>query len=93
MGLLSMALEIVWARPEELSGVVPLEGGMHFLMSVLGGIGCIYGDADIKDMMVESDVFAKLTAEHILSGKDFDRSLRAILMIDEVLNRRFSSTI
>ena len=31
----------------------------------------------------------KLTAEHILSGKDFDRALRAILMIDEVLKRRF----
>ena len=40
-------------------------------------------------MMVESGVFAKLTAEHILSGKDFDRALRAILIIDEVLNRRF----
>ena len=56
---------------------------------MFGGIGYIYGDAGIKDMMVESDVFAKLTAEHILSGKDFDRALRAILMIDEVLNRRF----
>ena len=89
MGLLAKALELVWARPEELSGVVPLEGGMHFLMSLFGGIGYIYGDAGLKDLMVESDVFAKLTAEHILSGKDFDRALRAILMIDEVLNRRF----
>ena len=62
---------------------------MHFLMSIFGGIGYNYGDAGIKGMMVESDVFAKLTAVHVLSGKDFDRALRAILMIDEVLNRRF----
>ena len=89
LGLLAKALEVVWARPEELSGVIPLEGGMHFMMSLFGGIGYIYGDAGLKGMMVESDVFAKLTAEHILSGKYFDRALRAILIIDEVLSRRF----
>ena len=89
MGILAKALEVVLARPEELSGVVPLEGGIHFLVSLFGGIGYIYGDAGLKDVMVESDVFAKLTAEHILSGKDFNRALRAILMIDEVLSRHF----
>ena len=41
MGLLAKALEVVWARPEELSGVIPLEGGMHFMMSLFGGIGYI----------------------------------------------------
>jgi len=33
-------------------------------------------------------VIAKDTAEHILSRKDFDRALRALLSIDEVLNRQ-----
>ena len=32
MGLLTKALEIVWANPDELSGVIPCEGGMHLLM-------------------------------------------------------------
>ena len=89
MGLLSKALVIVWANPSEFYGVIPLEGGMHFMMSLFGGIGHIYGDAGLKDLLVESGVFAKLTAGHILSGKDFDRALRACIMIDEVLNRRF----
>lgn len=75
MGLLSKALEVVWARPDELQGVIPIEGGMHFLMGVFGGIWCIYGDAGLKHLLVESDVFAKNTADHILSGKDFDRAL------------------
>ncbi|XP_053391138.1 uncharacterized protein LOC128553968 [Mercenaria mercenaria] len=88
MGLLTKALEIVWSRPEEFEGVVPIEGGMHFLMSLFGGIGFIYGDAGLKHLLVESDVFARNTADHILSGKDFDRALRALLMVDEVLNRR-----
>ena len=89
MGLLSKALEVVWARKQELDGVFPVEGGMHFLMSLFAGIGYLYGDMGLKNLLFESDVFAKGTAEHILSGKDFDRALRAMIMIDEVLHRRF----
>lgn len=48
----------------------------------------MYGDIGLKELLCESDVFAKNTAEHILSGKDFDRALRAVLMVDEVLHRR-----
>jgi hypothetical protein len=62
---------------------------MHFMMSVFGGIGHIYGDVGLKQLLVESDVFARVTAEHILSGKDFDRALRGLIMVDEVLNQRF----
>lgn len=89
MGLLTKALEITWANPTEFEGVLPMEGGMHFMMSVFGAIGHIYDDAGLKQLMVECDVFARLTADHILSDKDFDRALRAIIMIDEVLNNRF----
>ena len=89
MGLLSKALEVVWAKPKEFEGVVPLEGGMHFLMSCFAGIGFVYGELGLKELLYESDVFAKNTAEHILSGKDFDRALRAVLIVDEALNRRF----
>lgn len=89
MGLLTKALEIIWARPSEFEGVVPIEGGMHYMMALFGGIGHIYGDTGLKDLLVESDQFARITANHILSWKDFDRALKAILMVDEVLNRRF----
>ena len=89
MGLLTNALEIVWAKPEEFSGIIPMEGGMHYMMALFGGIGHVYSNAGLKDLLVDSDVFAKLSAEHILSGKDFDRALKAIVMVDEVLNRRF----
>ncbi len=35
MGLLSKALETLWAQPKELEGIILLEGGMHLLMSVI----------------------------------------------------------
>ena len=88
MGLLSKALEIVWANKSELDGVVSLEGGMHFLMACFSGIGFLYGEIGLKELLYESDVFAKGTADHILSGKDFDRASRAVLMVDEVLHRQ-----
>ena len=88
MGLLTKALEIVCSRTEELKGVVPMEGRMHFLMSVFAVVGFLYGDAGLKNLLFESDVYAKGTADHILSGKDYDRAMRAMLMVGEVLQRR-----
>ena len=39
MGLLRKALEVVWSKQDELAGVVPMDGGMHFLMAVFAEIG------------------------------------------------------
>ena len=90
MGLLTKALEITWARPEELSDVFPCEGGMHLLMSFFSGIGLLYGDAGLKHLLYESGVFAEGTVNNMLTaGKDFDRTLRGLHFIDEVLNKRF----
>ena len=42
----------------------------------------------MTELIYDSDVFAKTTAEHIFSGIDFDRTLRGILIVDEVLHMR-----
>lgn len=61
MGLLPKALEIVWAIPEEFSGFIPIEGGMHYMKALMSGIGHV---------LVNSNVFfKKLSAEHILFGR------------------------
>ena len=39
MGLMTKALEIAWDRPEEFSGIVLMEGGMHLVMSMIAGVG------------------------------------------------------
>ena len=88
MGLLTKALEVVWANSEELNGIIPFEGGMHLLMSLFAGIGFLYGDTGLEQLLYESDVFATGTARHILSGKDFDRAMKADVMVDEALHQR-----
>ncbi len=53
MGLLPKALKISWAHPDELSGVIPCEGGMHLLMSYMSGISYLYGDAGITNLLID----------------------------------------
>lgn len=69
-------------------GVVLLEGSMHFLISCFPGIGFVYGDIGLKELLYEFGVFAKNTVNIFFPGKDFDRALRAVLLVNDVLNRR-----
>ena len=87
MGLLGKALEITWAS-DDLEGVIPFEGGMHLIMSIISGIGYVYGDAGLELMLHQSGVFAASTAHHMLTGKDFDRALYGLKLFDEVLWKR-----
>ena len=32
MGLLQKVLEMIWGHPEDLSGIFPVDGGLHFLI-------------------------------------------------------------
>lgn len=88
MGLLSKALEITWSCPNQLEGVIPFEGGMHLLMSVFAAIGYLYGEG-LNDLLVESGVFASATVNQMLSGKDFDRAIYGLKLVDESLFNRF----
>ena len=86
MGLLTKALEITWAKPKDLAGVYLCEGGMHLFMAVTATIGHLYGSTGLSNLLYDSDVFAAGTAQQILSGRDFDRGLYAMKLLDEVFN-------
>ena len=88
LGLLSKALEIVWSKPDELYGVIPIEGGMHIMMSLMAAVGHIYGDAGIRLLLQDSGVYAAGTLQQTLAGKDYDRGIRSLKLIDEVLTTR-----
>lgn len=89
MGLLPKALEITWSHPKELEGVILMEGGMHLLMSVIAGIGHLYGDAGLSQLLHESGVFASRTVDNMLTGKDFDRALYGLQLAEEALCAQF----
>ena len=85
MAIFTKALEIKWSRDQELNEVIPFEGGMHFLMSVFSGIGSLYGDAGLQNLLCDSDVYATGSVQQIISGKDFDRAVMAYKLVEETL--------
>ena len=54
-------------------------------MTAFAEIGYLYSDAGLLNLLHESGVYAPGTAQQILSGRDFDRALRAFRLIDEAL--------
>ena len=83
MGLLTKALEITWAKSVELQGVIPCDGDMHLLMGVFAATVYLYGDAGLRELLFEWDVFVKGGVQQILTGKDFERALRGFKLVDE----------
>ena len=62
---------------------------MHLLISVLAGIGHLYGSAGLEDLLHRSGVFAKGTTQQILRGSDVSRGMYALKVIDETLHNQF----
>lgn len=85
MGLLTKALEITWACPDKLSGVIPMEGGMHLLFAVLGGVGYLYGSAGLAKLLTDSGTYATGSVAQIIAGKDFERGIQSLKYVDEVM--------
>ena len=86
MGLLTKALEITWAKPVELQGVIPCEGGMHLLcafcrytyMEMQACVNCC-----LSQMCLLKAVCSRFSLE------DFERALRGFKLVDEALKNRF----
>ena len=44
------------------------EGKMHIILSILAGVGFLYGDAGLENILHESSVFTQGTVRQTLSG-------------------------
>ena len=85
LGLLNKALEIQWSR-DDLNELILYDGGMHLIWSVITGIGFLYSDLGLSNLLHESGVYAMGTVNRMLSGRDFDCGIHGLELVDEVLN-------
>ena len=83
--LYAKAAEILWKHREEFKCVVLCLGGFHTLCNFMGIIGKRFGDAGLRDVLVEASVIAEGSVTHILSGKQYNRSVRAHKLFYEAL--------
>ena len=81
------AVEIKWRNPEMFSSRVIMLGIFHTLMMFLGIIGKRFGDAGYRDILVQSEIIAEGSVDRALTGKMYNRSVRAVKLTYEALSR------
>ena len=81
MGLLMKALELTLAKPMDMQCKFPCEGGIHLLMGGFASIGYLHGKAGLRELLFECDVSAFGSLKLNLSGKECDKSLRALSLV------------
>ena len=88
----SKAQQILWNKPAHLDGKVTMRlGGMHFNMAYMASIGKLYGDGGLLSILVNSDVYAPVTAILMLEGKQVSRGnrLRGMKLMLDTLYRLY----
>lgn len=83
----SKACEIVWKKKEMFQDVVLMLGNFHLMMMYLGVIGKRFGDAGLRDVMVQSDVIAQGSIDKALTGHMYNRAVRMHKLMYEALMR------
>ena len=60
-------------------------GGFHVMGVMLAIIGKRFGDAKLCDLLVESELVAQGSVDGVISGKHFNRAMRAHKALAEAL--------
>lgn len=81
--LYRVAVDVLWAYPEQFQNVIPRLGGMHMLMSFIGAVGTLMSNSGLEELL--NSAFAGV--HKMLSGKKFPQNLRALRMVVEELLR------
>ena len=70
--LYAIAQQVKWSKPDIFYRHILRLGGFHSLSS----IGKLWADGGLRDLLVDSGVYAGNTAELMLVGKEFNRAVR-----------------
>ena len=60
-------------------------GGFHSLSCFLSSIGKVCADGGLRELLVDSGVYAGNTAELMLVGKEFSKDVRGFTLVFEAL--------
>ena len=82
-----VAKQVQWDRPMEFSNTIIRMGGFHIILNYLATIGKMHESSGLREILVESGVYSEVTANQILSGKQYNRAVRGHKIIYEALYR------
>ena len=72
----SKAIEITWKYQETFQNVVLRMGTFHTIGVLLNILGLPFGDAELQDLVIESNVIAEGSTEKVLNGKHYNQGIR-----------------
>ncbi len=81
------AIELVQHNREQFINVILRLRGFHAAMVHTAVIGQHFADSGLKDLWVESGLFTEVTCDKILSGKLWNRGVRAHKITMEAFSR------
>ena len=81
--LYKVAVNILWAYPDQFGNVIMRLGGMHTLMSFVGSIGTLMGGSGLFELL--ESTFAGV--QKMMSGKKYPQNVRALRIVSEELLR------
>ena len=86
--LYRVAVNVLWAYPEQFDKVVLRLGGMHTLMSFIGSVGSLMAGSGLYELL--ESTFAGV--QKMMTGKKFPQNVRALRIVAEELLRPILTT-
>ncbi len=83
--LYAIACQVKWSSPNEFQNHCLSLGGFHTQCCFIASIGKLRGSAGLRDLLVDSDVYAGATVDQILQGKQCNRSMQCLTLVYEIL--------
>ena len=87
--LYAVGQQVKWHKNPEFQNTVLRLGGFHTVCCFIRSIGKLFTDAGLKDLLVESGIYAEATVNMMLAGKQFHRSVRGLTLAYEALMQIF----
>ncbi|KAJ8034973.1 hypothetical protein HOLleu_22029 [Holothuria leucospilota] len=81
------AQQIRWSSEVFRNRVVMRLGEFHVSMAYLACLGSRFGEAGLRDLLIESDIVAQGSINGVLSGHHYNRSVRTHKLTADALSR------
>ena len=81
----SKACEIKWKEKIKFKNCVIMMGIFHLLMMFMGILNKRFGDAGLRDAIVQSSIIAEGSVDSALKGKAYNRGIRVYKLFYESL--------
>ena len=80
--LYCIAKQVMWHLPVEFNNHTLRLGSFHTQCCFISSIGQLWGDVGLREILIDSGVYASVTVDQILSGKQYKRAVRGLISID-----------